>query len=71
MKKLKLNIDDLKVESFETTKNFKNVQGTVKGYRPTWEGTCDCTGGTCYTVDDCTGVTCNPTCDEDTCTVAC
>ncbi|HMB54225.1 MAG TPA: pinensin family lanthipeptide [Thermoanaerobaculia bacterium] len=38
MKKLTLNLDDLKVESFETA---SNDQGTVFGYDPVSCPTCD------------------------------
>jgi len=59
MKKLKLNLDDLKVESFETTNSSKKTKGTIVGYVtetdlkpicgntniecPTNYNTCDCT----------------------------
>ncbi|MFA5806439.1 MAG: pinensin family lanthipeptide [Melioribacteraceae bacterium] len=44
MKKLKLNLDEIKVESFETVTKKENPVGTVIGYlkepAPT-EGTCE------------------------------
>ena len=66
MKKLKLNLDELKVESFETTPSgFKN-NGTVLGFlketAPSAASNCDGCGGTPTQY-----VTCRiPTCVEGT-----
>jgi hypothetical protein len=60
MKKLKLDFDDLKVESFQTPDVPPGVHGTVKGYDVS-----DSCGGTCFVM--CTGQqscagTCVPVC---------
>ncbi len=48
MEKLKLNLDDLTVESFETTPESRSRQGTVFGFDCTEEASCiDYTCGTC------------------------
>jgi hypothetical protein len=63
MKKLTLDLDDLKVESFETA---GTSQGTVFGYDPVSCPTCG--QATCST---CQGqYTCDPTC-PDTCEFTC
>ncbi len=77
MKKLKLNLEDLTVESFEI-KNDPEEFGTVKGFGKSFgvsgclpecpsDWTCDATcPDTCeYTCDDptCGGYTCYQTCD--------
>jgi len=82
MKKLKLNIDDLKVESFEVNQKNDNSKGTIKGFatativtRP--EGGPDCPGNatdpfyheTCDYAYTCAG-TCDVTC-PNTCDVTC
>lgn len=60
MNKLKLNLDELEVQSFVTNLETQDVEGTVQGYRHTCPGyrTCDFScNGTCYN-------TCNwGTCD--------
>ncbi len=75
MKKLKLNLEELKVESFETTNKIFNKKGTVKGQTDnivdsrTVLSDCDCpeTYDTCITEDPCntdnTCITCNYTCE--------
>lgn len=74
VKKLSLNLDELAVESFDTTKASRPA-GTVRGYGFT-ETTCnqiicDCpTGGTCDT--DCGQYTCvDDTCGGATCGSSC
>jgi hypothetical protein len=81
MKKLKLNLEDLKVESFETSINQKKRIGTIKGFAPPFTETnciqCEPTeqvecptlscGGTCP--NTCLN-TCAATC-PDTCPVSC
>ena len=70
MKKLKLNLDDLKVVSFETTSKNQQQKGTVYGYQCNTQGDCtelcgpsECFGATCncpstpiYTCATCIGV---------------
>ncbi len=60
MNKLKLNLDELAVESFDTTRSEK-AKGTVFGEQCTCYTQCTCPGcPTCY-------ATCNYTCDDATC----
>lgn len=50
MRKLKLNLEDLKVESFETTTESSDARGTVFGYSTTGNQIdcgCDTTPDTC------------------------
>jgi hypothetical protein len=68
MNKLKLRLDDLSVESFDTVRAERS-KGTVMG-----QELCSC-GGTCagqatcdYTCDD---PTCPYTCDDNTCAATC
>lgn len=73
MKKLSLNLDQLSVESFDTSARAK-PQGTVRGFDITdttcYELECGCiSGGTCNT--DCGGYTCDGTCGEYTCGNSC
>jgi len=84
MRKLKLDLDDLTVEAFDTVTTHA-PDGTVVGYGPTltaqcgscWiscNGTCPlpCTGG--FYSECCTGDGCNPTFDYscgEACTVSC
>ena len=57
--KKKLNFDDLKVESFQTTpENDESGKGTVFGYAYTEDTLC--VGSTCGWT--CTCITCTPTC---------
>ncbi len=82
MEKLKLNLDDLKVESFDTTPmQLERSRGTVYGYNHTEEVGCEpatpgvptCAGATCYALcswGGCTptpGFSCNNTDDGSTC----
>ncbi len=66
MKKLKLNLEDLKVESFETTDNDTNTKGTVVGnsgtcHLPSWYCMPDSAPFTC--VDGCDDTSGGWTCD--------
>jgi len=67
MSKLKLNLNDLKIESFETS-NVQKKQGTVNGELPwteMYETNCvynTCVGNTC---DISCGI---PTCPDNHCT---
>ncbi len=72
MKKLKLDLNDLKVESFETNPHFVKRQGTVQGFKTETANTCD---EACQaTLDSCIvtncGSTCGATCDA-TCPATC
>ena len=85
MKKIKLDLDTLDVESFEPSE-AKGERGTVKGlftayYEPchegdTWQGSCTCeptcNADTCY---NCPSAACTQTCPqtggERTCTGIC
>ncbi|HEY0016540.1 MAG TPA: hypothetical protein VGC13_09490 [Longimicrobium sp.] len=58
--KLTLNLDDLSVDSFDTTATQK-AKGTVFGEQCTCYTNCTCPG--CPTCD----ATCNYTCDDATC----
>jgi hypothetical protein len=66
--KLKLNLDQLAVDSFDTTKPEAKA-GTVFGEQCTCYTNCTCPG--CYTCDaSCNGTcdaSCNGTCYEATC----
>lgn len=55
MKKLKLNLEDLKIESFQTDSISKKSKGTIKGFITNTDPRCntECAGGntcqnTCY-----------------------
>ncbi len=76
MKKLKLDLDDLKVESFETTPaDSRRGGGTLFGYTaaPSDCNTCELAGGltnqTCGNTcaHTCFGITCGNTCAGNTC----
>ena len=83
MKKLKLNLDDLRVESFDTSSMVNLPNGTVHGQVftetcATWEDSCSPTGAfaeTCW--DTCTGDATadlcggTPGCTNDTCYWTC
>ena len=62
MKKLRLDLDELAVESFDTQKDARE-KGTVVGEQ------CSC-GGTCYPEATCPQ-TCAYTCDDPTCAYTC
>lgn len=65
MKKLRLNLEELGVESFDTTREARE-KGTVVG-----EQQCTCpTACTCPGCPTCAN-TCAQTCDDYTCAVSC
>lgn len=61
MKKLSLTLEELRVESFDTTPAEKKRKGTVFGEQCTCYTNCTCPG--CPTCD----YTCGDTCDDYTC----
>ena len=66
--KLTLNLDDLAVDTFDTTRGERQ-KGTVFGEQCTCYTQCTCPGcPTCYA--SCNG-TCGGTCGENTCAVSC
>lgn len=66
--KLSLNLDELVVDSFDTTVSEK-PRGTVFGEECTCYTNCTCPGcPTCYA--SCNG-TCGATCGENTCAASC
>ena len=68
MKKMKLNLDALGVESFDTS-GADAKRGTVFGEQCTCYTNCTCPGcPTCYA--SCNG-TCGGTCGENTCAASC
>ncbi len=72
----KLRLDDLAVETFDTT-CVKKEKGTVVGQECTCYTNCTCPGcptcdATCaYTCDDYTCVSCDGTCAGTTCVTRC
>jgi hypothetical protein len=68
MNKLKLNLDELSVESFDTTKSEKS-KGTVFGEQCTCYTQCTCPG--CPTCDGTCPATCPYTCDDASCGASC
>jgi hypothetical protein len=70
MNKLKLNLAELSVESFDTTRVEKD-KGTVFGEQCTCYTQCTCPGcPTCANYPSCNvtcGATCANTCDDATC----
>ena len=68
MNKLKLNLDELSVESFDTTRNEK-ATGTVFGEQCTCYTQCTCPG--CPTCDATCPATCAYTCDDASCGGSC
>ncbi len=59
MKKLKLNLEDLQIESFEIKKEHKSPKGTIKGEAYTWPNDLTCQER-CWTEIDKTCPTCQP-----------
>ena len=63
MKKIRLNVDALTVESFSATTDGKARRGTVRGFLETFDIWCSagCTGPTCQSCENCTaaGNTCS------------
>ena len=69
MNKLKLHLDDLAVESFDTCDREKE-KGTVVGEQCSCNGTCPLT--VCATcANTCDDATCAYTCDDATCPASC
>jgi hypothetical protein len=66
--KLTLNLDQLTVDSFDTTVSEK-PKGTVYGEQCTCPTACTCPG--CPSCDDTCADTCADTCDDDTCAYSC
>ncbi|MEM7354333.1 MAG: hypothetical protein AAF657_26240 [Acidobacteriota bacterium] len=75
MKKLKLDLDDLEVESFQTTPEAgDSEEGTVYGYLSFGPGnTCDdgCTNNTFCRVCTQLGCTAQTNCNQNTCPAGC
>lgn len=76
MKKIKLDLDALNVETFETGKDKVKREGTVRAHANTFDSSPTCNGGsTCW--DSCDGVCgsyfCVPTdgnsCQQATCII--
>lgn len=65
MKKLSLSLDELHVESFQTTPEEQKSRGTVVGQQCTCYTNCTCPG--CPTCDHTCPYTCPYTCDDNTC----
>jgi hypothetical protein len=63
MRKLSLDLDDLQVETFDTTASGSK-RGTVVGQETTW-GTCN--SGACSEGGTWCGNTCDTTCNADLC----
>src|SRR5215218_8064679 len=72
MNKLKLNLDELSVESFDTTRR-ERAKGTVFGEQCTCYTQCTCPGcPTCDATCNATcAATCAYTCDDATCGGTC
>ncbi|HEY7769514.1 hypothetical protein [Longimicrobium sp.] len=60
MKRLKLDVETLQVESFESVSPASGMRGTVRAHGKATQETCGCTEGwdTCYTVPDSCANTC-------------
>ncbi|HEU4455538.1 MAG TPA: hypothetical protein VFR81_20915 [Longimicrobium sp.] len=68
-RKLKLHVEELAIETFETTDAAEGA-GTVHGHAPTLDGGETCNGGsTCW--DSCDGVCDSYYCTPNTCGVYC
>ena len=68
MKKLRLHLDDLRIDSFDTTPSEK-PKGTVFGEQCTCYTQCTCPG--CPTCDATCASTCVNTCDDASCAGTC
>jgi hypothetical protein len=67
MRKLRLAIDDLRVESFDTMRAAEE-KGTVFGVQATYWGEASCYDPTCVGFNTCTcGESCGGTCLDETC----
>ncbi|HEU4559695.1 MAG TPA: hypothetical protein VFS20_17715 [Longimicrobium sp.] len=53
MRKLKLNLDELRVDSFAPQKETEPADGTVHGHQETWPFRC-----TMFCTYNCTGIPC-------------
>lgn len=62
MHKLKLDLDQLAVESFDTNPSDSARRGTVQGFVPTPAATCFITCPTCYNTCASCGGTCDNSC---------
>ena len=77
MKKLKLNLDEIKIESFETVTVSTLRKGTINGEESVPPSECNdtCTSPSCF--GDSCGITCSPnttcveTCQGNTCIDSC
>lgn len=70
MKKLKLALDDLAVETFDTTPAARE-KGTVVGEQEPCTCPTQCTCPTCPTCCNTCEATCPYTCDDNTCANTC
>lgn len=69
MHKLKLHLDDLRVDTFDTTA-VQQAKGTVFGEQCTCYTECTCPG--CATCDESCNGTCHPSnCTDPSCDTAC
>ena len=68
MRKLTLNLEDLSVDSFDTTAREK-AKGTVFGEQCTCYTNCTCPG--CPSCGNTCPATCAYTCDDNTCAYTC
>ncbi|HEY0017631.1 MAG TPA: hypothetical protein VGC13_15070 [Longimicrobium sp.] len=78
MKKLALDLDELCVESFDTTAPPKDSRGTVQGNMQSYYGgtcaqTCYTCAGTCQVTcyNSCAGTCHEPSCNGGTCYASC
>ena len=68
MKKLSLSLDELRVDSFDTTPVESKRKGTVFGEQCTCDTACTCPGcPSCDSCDPSCAHTCWETCDDPTC----
>lgn len=65
MKKLSLSLENLRVDSFDTTPADAKPRGTIFGEQCTCPSNCTCPG--CPTCDATCPNTCPYTCDDNTC----
>ncbi|HEX5871680.1 MAG TPA: pinensin family lanthipeptide [Longimicrobium sp.] len=77
MRKLKLDLDHLAVESFETNAADGAQRGTVRGFNPTCENSCldtcyyTCGGSCAGTCTEPTCITCHTYCEQESAVNAC
>ena len=60
--KLKLKMDELRVETFETTRGLANARGTVRAHEATPPDNCFSNQWSCFLDSSC-GDTCGLSCD--------